>query len=128
MSMRTSPLPYSRAKRLEPLLQRELSESMRKLLVHADLPNTFTLTKIEVKESLSVAKVFVRTANAERRKETLATLSENSGLLRRDLSARLHLRKMPRLDFVYDESLEEERYIDELLASIKPANNLEDNK
>ena len=126
--MRTSPLPYSRAKRLEPLLQRELSESMRKLLVHADLPNTFTLTKVEVKESLSVAKVFVRTANAERREKTLTTLSENSGLLRRDLSARLHLRKMPRLDFIYDESLEKERYIDELFASIKPANSVEDHK
>ena len=60
MPMRTSPLPYSRAKRLEPLLQRELSESIRKLLAHADLPNTFTLTKIEVRESLSVARVATR--------------------------------------------------------------------
>ncbi len=126
--MRTSPLPYSRAKRLEPLLQRELSESMRRLLVHADLPNTLTLTRIEVKESLSVARVFVRTARAERREETLATLSENSGLLRRDLSARLHLRKMPRLDFVYDESLEKERYIDELFASIRSAKSAGDSR
>ena len=128
MPMRTSPLPYSRAKRLEPLLQRELSESIRKLLAHADLPNTFTLTKIEVRESLSVALIFFRTANAEGREETLTTLRKHSGPLRHDLSARLHLRKIPRLDFVYDESLEEERYIDELFASIQPANNLEGNK
>ena len=126
--MRTSPLPYSRARRLETLLQRKLSESMRRLLVHADLPETLTLTRVEVKESLSVAKVFVRTVQAERREETLTTLSENSGLLRRDLSARLHLRKMPRIDFVYDESLEEERRLEGLLASIKPAGGARDDE
>ena len=73
---------------------------------------------VKITNDLSFAKVFF-TCFDEDRKKVLKELNESSGFLRHELSDRVDIRHIPELTFVYDESLEYAKRIEEKLKEIK---------
>jgi len=79
------------------------------------------VTSVSITPDLLDARVRVRLATGDdpaARKALLTGLASASGLLRREIGQRLALRHAPRLAFHYDESLEQTRRIEEVLAEI----------
>src|SRR5476649_2560686 len=95
---------HNRPRRMGELIQRELA---RLLLKKANDPRfrQLALTAVDVAPDLANAKVFVSILNVAEVSETIAALNKAAGFLRFQLSRNLHLRVIPRLHFVYDESV-----------------------
>ncbi|AKT38750.1 30S ribosome-binding factor RbfA [Chondromyces crocatus] len=81
------------------------------------------VSRVEIDPDLARAKIYVRhdlgVAEPSARREILRGLAAASGRLRRDVARRLTLRSMPELHFHYDEALDEQRRIEEILHEIK---------
>ncbi|MCE2513456.1 MAG: 30S ribosome-binding factor RbfA [Acidobacteria bacterium] len=78
-----------------------------------------TITHVEVTRDLQIARVFYRVlAEAHGRREAARALRRARGFLRRELAARLRLRRVPELTFLHDDSVEQQdriaRLFDEL--------------
>jgi ribosome-binding factor A len=66
-----------------------------------------TLTGVEVAADYGHAKVFFTVLGDDARVEAAAAgLNNAAGFLRHELNARIKLRSIPQLHFVYDESIE----------------------
>jgi ribosome-binding factor A len=103
-SSRTS--PGGRSRRIAALLKRELATLIQ---VELNDPRTSkaTLTGVDVAPDLSHAKVYVtHLAGKEHEREIVKALNKAEGFLRRRLAARIKLRVVPELRFLYDESVE----------------------
>jgi ribosome-binding factor A len=79
----------------------------------------YTITGVDVSSDLASAKVFVTVQGDE---ETFSLVMEGlqraSGFLRKELGSELRLRRIPRLEFVADESFDEADKIDRLLRNL----------
>ena len=79
----------------------------------------YTITGVDVSSDLASAKVFVTVQGDE---ETFSLVMEGlqraSGFLRKELGNELRLRRIPRLEFVPDESFDEADKIGKLLRNL----------
>nr|MDQ2696203.1 30S ribosome-binding factor RbfA [Pseudomonadota bacterium] len=87
-------------------LRRELAQ-----LIRAELDDPrmvmVSITGVEVTRDFAHAKVFITIlGEAASRGEMLAALNQATPLFRRALGLRMHIRTVPRLEFVYDEVVE----------------------
>ena len=73
------------------------------------------LTKVLVTKDLGHAKVFYTLIKPERRNEMQLALESVAGQLRAMLGKDMHLRTIPELHFLYDDSEAKARAMDELL-------------
>jgi ribosome-binding factor A len=79
-----------------------------------------TVTGVEMSGDLQIAKVYVSVfGNAEQKEQTLAGLEKAKGYMRSEIGRRIHLRHVPELTFVIDESLEHSEHINRLLHEVK---------
>lgn len=66
-----------------------------------------TVVKVDVSGDLSYAKVYVSTIDGiDAARNSVKGLTSAQGYIRRQLGARLHLRKSPELKFIADDSIE----------------------
>ena len=79
------------------------------------------VSAVRVTDDLSLARVYVRVlqeADARRKQRVVAALTRASGFLRRELAAKLKLRRAVDLEFFWDEQVDRverlERIFDEL--------------
>ncbi|MDZ7747506.1 MAG: 30S ribosome-binding factor RbfA [Halofilum sp. (in: g-proteobacteria)] len=70
---------------------------------------------MDVSPDLSHAKVFVTLMECDAPAETMAGLNRAAGFLRGRLGERLRLRKVPRLVFEYDATLDRAERVERLL-------------
>jgi ribosome-binding factor A len=110
-----------RVDRIEEQLRMELSEILEREIQDPRI-GLITVTRSKVSPDLSHARVFVTVlGDATQRKKALEGLRSAASFIRRSLSKRLHhLRRIPELSFDYDENVEKSIRIEELLAQIKP--------
>ena len=95
-----------RAQRVADQIQRELADLLR---LHLKDPRVgmVTITAVDVSPDLAHAKVlFTHLAGAEHAPATVQALQHAAGYLRSELAHRLKLYSVPRLEFVYDDSIE----------------------
>jgi len=95
-----------RAQRVADQIQRELADLLR---LHLKDPRVgmVTITAVDVSPDLRHAKVlFTHLAGAESAQATVVGLQHAAGYLRTELAHRLKLYSVPRLEFVYDDSIE----------------------
>lgn len=111
-------MPGRRVERLNEQFRRELTE-----ILHGEAKDPrvagVTLTAVHVAADLSFARVFVAPMleqNAS--EEALIGLRNASPFLRKELGARLHVRRVPELRFEIDQSLEHARRIEQLLQEV----------
>ena len=78
-----------------------------------------TLTRVRVTPDLQQAHVYYTALGDEKaRRNTDKALSRASGFLRRQIGARLRLKRTPELTFHYDESIAGQDRIEQLLSEI----------
>ena len=79
-----------------------------------------TVTHVEVTRDLQIARVYYRVlGDAPDRREVARALRRARGFLRRELAARLRLRRVPELTFLHDDSIEQQDRIARLFDEIQ---------
>ncbi len=76
-----------------------------------------TVTDARITNDLSFAKIYVTTLN-ENRDKVLSALNKASSFIRTLLCDRVNIRKMPEIHFVYDESIEYGKKIEDIIERI----------
>lgn len=77
-----------------------------------------TVTDCKVTNDLSFAKVYFTLLNEEYKEETLKALKNASGFIRKELAVRLNIRHIPELEFIFDESIEYGKKIENIIEKI----------
>lgn len=112
------PKEYPRTRRVSELLRRELAQLIR---TEIDDPRMamVSITNVLVSKDLRHAKVYVTilTDEAEQRRETVEHLNQVAGLLRHRLAQQVRMRGVPRINFLYDETLERGAHLSALIAA-----------
>lgn len=81
-----------------------------------------TVTDVKVTNDLSFAKVYVTVLKEDKIEDTLKALKNASGFIRKALALRLNIRHIPELEFVYDESIEYGKKIENIIENIHEQN------
>ena len=77
------------------------------------------ITGVAVTSDLWLARVYVRIADdEEQRKEAMKGLAAAASFIRRELGSMLHIRRIPELRFLEDETLDQANRIEEILRGI----------
>lgn len=109
-----------RPEKVAHLMRREVADILERKLRDPRLGSTVTVTDVQVTHDLSFAKVFVTVLGDEAaREQALGALQRASGFVRRELGARLDLREVPEIRFLYDGSLDQGRRVEDLLRRIE---------
>lgn len=79
-----------------------------------------SIVKVDVSGDLSYATIYVSAIEGyEATVNSVKALKGASGFLRRELGGKLHLRKVPELRFVADDSIEQSANISKIIESFK---------
>ena len=93
--------------RVNSLIRHEISELLQREVKDPRLDNFITVTAVDTSSDMRYAKVFVsRLEGQEEKNETLGVLASAAGFFRKELAARIRLRRIPELSFHWDDSLE----------------------
>ena len=114
--------PFSRADRVSGLIQKVLSNILKKSIKDPRLKMA-TITGVKVSRDLKQARIYFTTSGDNQKKgAALKGFNSAHGFIKRTLAHELDLKYMPDIKFFYDESLEYGAHIDELIKSIKSEN------
>lgn len=113
-----------RLERVNHLIREEISVLLQRQVRDPRLGGFVTVTRVSTSPDLSHAKVFISIMGDERdKKEALEALAKASGFLRRELSPRLTLRRIPELSFCRDDSIEQGAHVLELISQVSDPEN-----
>ena len=100
-------MEYGRSDRISSLVRRELAILITREMQDPRTQHT-SVTAVELSRDKSTARVFIITAQPgpEKHAEVVQVLNKAAGFLRKKLGERVHLKRIPKLVFVYDESIE----------------------
>lgn len=107
-------------RRLSEDIRRIISEKIRDLKdPRINMGGMITIVRCDVSNDLSYCKVYVSSFEGfDKAKEAVKGFESASGLLKRDISNTLRLRKCPELEFVADNSLEHSIKINKILKDV----------
>lgn len=109
----------NRTERLGEQIREELSELLTREVRDPGI-GFVTLTRVRVTEDLLQARVYYTSlGDAAARQRTARALERALPFLRRALGERLRLRRVPELSFTYDESIDHQARVEELLEEIR---------
>ena len=111
--------PYKRSERVRKHIQHEICGILRDI---KDPGLGFmTVTDVEMSDDLTEAKIYYSVYGDEQsRRETAAALERAHGYIRRMLRPSLNMRKVPNLQFRYDDTYERAEKVFALLNRISP--------
>ena len=113
-------MPSRRVERLNEQVRSDVSELIARELKDPRLSGLVTVTSAELSPDLGYARLFISVlGSVEDRKHSLEALKSASGFLRRELAARLTIKRAPELHFVLDDSIERGERIIHLLHDIE---------
>ena len=100
-------------------LRAELSDLLARE-VHDPGIGFLTITHVKVTPDLQVARVYYTTLGDEKaRRDTARALGRATPFLRRQIGSRLRLKRVPQLEFFFDESIERGDRIERILHDIE---------
>ena len=100
-------------------IRHELSELLSRGTVHDPGIGFITLTRVQVSPDLQLARVFYTSlGDPNARKETARALERATPFLRRHIGGRLRLRRVPELEFRFDESVQHQNRIEQILRDL----------
>ena len=111
-------MPSTRPSRVGDQLRAEISDLLARA-VHDPGIGFVTITQVTVSPDLQVARVYYTTLGDERaRRDTAKALGRATPFLRRQIGSRLRLKRVPLLEFFFDESIERGDRIERILNDI----------
>ena len=103
--------------RISDALIEEISYILNNKVKNKDI-NFVTITDVKVSSDLSYAKVYFTVLDDSKIDITLKALKEASGFIRHELRDRVDIRQIPDLTFVYDESINEAKKIEDIIEKL----------
>jgi ribosome-binding factor A len=108
-----------RQERVADQIRQELSELLSRGVVHDPGIGFITLTRVQVTADLQLARVYYTTMGDEHaRRETAKALKRATPFFRRHVGERLQLRRVPELEFRFDESVGHQDRIEQILRDL----------
>jgi ribosome-binding factor A len=109
----------SRPDRVGEQIRQELAQVLARD-VHDPAIGFVTITRVQVSPDLQLARVhYTQLGDDRARRETKKALGRAMPFLRRQLGSRLRLRRVPELQFHFDESVEKQARIEEILLGLE---------
>jgi ribosome-binding factor A len=100
-------------------IRQELSEMLSRGTVHDPGIGFITLTRVQVTADLQLARVYYTTmGDPNARKDTAKALKRATPFFRRHVGERLQLRRVPELEFRFDESVAHQDRIEQILRDL----------
>jgi ribosome-binding factor A len=100
-------------------IREELSAMLARGEVHDPGIGFITLTRVQVSADLQLARVFYTSLGDEKaRKETAKALDRATPFFRRQVGGRLRLRRVPEIEFRFDESIQHQDRIEQILRDL----------
>ena len=100
-------------------IRQELSVLLSRGAVHDPGIGFITLTRVKVSPDLQVARVYYTTLGDEAaRRQTAKALQRATGFLRKRVGERLQLRRVPELQFQFDESVTHQDRVEQILREL----------
>jgi ribosome-binding factor A len=97
----------------------ELSALLSRGAVHDPGIGFITLTRVVVSPDLQQARVFYTSLGDDKaRKETSKALGRATPYMRRQIGARLRLRRVPELEFRFDQSIEHQDRVERIIRDL----------
>ena len=108
-------------------IKREIVAIIRELKDPRVRDKILTVVRVDVSSDLSFAKVYVSSMSGiDDAKEAVKGLTSATGLIRREVGSKLHLRKTPELKFIADDSVEHGMEIFKKIESTIETSDIED--
>jgi len=100
-------------------IRQELSELLSRGTVHDPGIGFITLTRVKVSPDLQLARVYYTTlGDPKARRETEKALERATPFFRRQVGSRLQLRRVPELQFHFDESVAHQDRVEQILRDL----------
>ena len=101
----------------------QIRQELRALLTRGDVHDPgigfITLTRVKVSPDLQLARVYYTTLGDEAaRRETAKALQRATGFFRRHVGDRLQLRRVPEIQFHFDESVGHQDRVEQILREL----------
>ncbi|MBR1811040.1 MAG: 30S ribosome-binding factor RbfA [Clostridia bacterium] len=101
-------MPNFKSSRMAEDLKREITALIRELKDPRVTGSMITVVRVEIASDLSYAKAYISSLQGKAAAaEAVKGLQSAAGYIRRELGARLHIRKSPELKFIADDSVRE---------------------
>jgi ribosome-binding factor A len=110
-----------RPDRIAGLMQRKLAHLIQHEVDDPRLPKWMTILDVKISKDLGHARVYFTVINDEP-DEVEAVLNASAPFLRTALAKTLTLRRVPKLIFVHDASVEYGKQLNRLIDQVNPAN------
>lgn len=108
-----------RSNRVGDQIRQELSELLTRGDVHDPGIGFITLTRVQMSPDLQLARVFyTMLGDPGARSETAKALQRATPFFRRQIGARLRLRRVPEIEFRFDESIAHQDRIEQILRDL----------
>lgn len=112
-------MDYKRSDRVGDLLLELISQLLTKEVSDPRI-GSITLTGTEVSKDLRHARIYFNLLGDEKRRgEVLSGLKSATGFIRAKVAKELKLRFVPTMEFVYDDTQDQARRIEDLLQQVK---------
>jgi ribosome-binding factor A len=99
---------YQRIDKINALLRQEISSIISQEISDPRVSFTVSVVNVETSRDLGLAKVYVTDiGDLEHKRKTLEGLNSASNFIRRLLRKKINLKKVPALEFLDDNSIEE---------------------
>ena len=109
-----------RASRTEEDMKRELSDIMRSLK-DPRVSGLLSIVKLDLSKDLSHCRVFISSMDGlEAARSAVKGLESAPGFIKKELNARMKLRKLPDFSFVADDSIAHSAQIARMLRDLDP--------
>jgi ribosome-binding factor A len=103
-------------------IREELSEMLARGEVHDPGIGFITLTRVKMSADLQVAHVFYTTlGEAAARRDTERALARATPFFRRQIGSRVRLRRVPEIEFRFDEAIQHQDRIEQILRDLREA-------
>jgi ribosome-binding factor A len=108
-----------RPQRVGDQIREELSAMLARGEVHDPKIGFITLTRVQVTADLQIARVYYTSlGDAAARKDSQKALDRATPFLRRQIGSRVQLRRVPELEFRFDESIAHQDRIEQILQEL----------
>ena len=113
-------MPQSyRPHRVGDVIRKEISELLTRGDVHDPGIGFITLTRVTVTPDLQLARVYYTSlGDPHARRETAKALERATPFFRRQVGSRVQLRRVPELEFRFDESIAHQDRIEQILRDL----------
>ena len=116
-----------RQMKVQEILRAALVEVLQRGLTKEPLLDNemITINYVDVSPDLRHVKFFFLPFNEEKREDFLEAFKRANKVIRRELGQRVHLKYVPTINFVFDNSITEVRKLDKIFASKKVKKDIE---